>query len=339
MDEIASAHPKMSVLHITEPPGPGWTGKNNALHQGTRRAAGKWILLVDSDVVLKPDALTTAMSVVLRKEFDMLSLLPRIESHSFFEGLLIPLAGAAASTMYVIALNNSNDFPKTAFANGQFMLIRREAYDQFGGHEAVKDRYCEDIAIARVMKGLGLRPRVSWGNDYCSVRMYASLGAIIRGWSRIYFAARVGSPWRILLALFFVIVCGMSVYPALAWGIYRTLHAVPEWPGIIGHSAHRYLGPLWLFYALLHLALMSLGLRLVYRWSGNSAKYALFFPVAGPILSYIFYRALRMCVSKKVEWRGTAYSHVMQTIPHERGAGTGVATAVEHNREPSQPAA
>jgi len=339
MDEIAATQAKLSVLHITEPPGPGWTGKNNALHQGSKRAAGKWILLIDSDVILKPDALTTAMSVVLRKEFDMLSLLPRLESHSFFEGLLIPLAGAAASTMYVIALNNSNDFPKTAFANGQFMLISREAYDQIGGHETVKDRFCEDVAIARVMKGHGLRPRVSWGNEYCSVRMYASLGAIIRGWSRIYYAARVGSPWRIIAALFFILVCGMSVYPALAWGIYRTLHPVAVWPGLIGRLAHPGLGPLWLFNGLIHFLLLNVALRRVYKWSGNSSRYALFFTVAGPMLSYILYRGLKLCVTKKIEWRGTAYSHVMQAIPHERGSGTGVDGAAERARETSQPAA
>jgi len=341
MDEIASTHPKLSVLHIKDPPGPGWTGKNNALHQGTRHAKGKWILLVDSDVVLKPDALTTAMSVVLRKEFDMLSLLPRLESHSFWEGLLIPMAGAAASTMYLIALNNSNDFPKTAFANGQFMLISRNAYDKIGGHEGVKDRYCEDVAIARVMKGRGMRPRVSWGNEYCSVRMYDSLSAIIRGWSRIYYAARVGSPWRILVALLFVIICGLSVYPALAWGIYRTVHPVAAWPGIIGQLAPKFLGPVWLLNAGIHFLLLNVALRRIYKWSGNSAKYALYFPIAGPMMSYIFYRGLKMCVTKKVEWRGTAYSHVMQTIPHERGAGTGVTvtSGSERERSTSQSAA
>src|SRR6185312_15399304 len=113
------------------------------------------------------------------------------------------------------ALTNSNDFPRTAFANGQFMLISRKAYDKIGGHETVRDRFCEDVAIARLMKSQGLRPRVAWGNEFCSVRMYDSLGAIIRGWSRIYYAARVGSPWRVLAALLFMFVCVFSVYPAL----------------------------------------------------------------------------------------------------------------------------
>ncbi|HEY8747728.1 MAG TPA: glycosyltransferase family 2 protein [Tepidisphaeraceae bacterium] len=338
MDEIAATDPKLNVLHITEPPAPGWTGKNNALHQGVKRANGQWMLLVDSDVVLKPDALKTAMAVVLRKEFDMISLLPRIESHSFWEGLLIPLAGAAASTMYIIALTNSNDFPKTAFANGQFMLISRKAYDKIGGHETVRDRFCEDVAIARLMKSQGLRPRVSWGNDFCSVRMYDSLGAIIRGWSRIYYAARVGSPWRVLIALFFVLACALSIYPALAWGIYRTIHPIPEWPGLVGTYSHRFLGPLWLFYVALHALSLNIALSRIYRWSGNTARNALLFPIAGPMLCFIFLRALKMCITKKVEWRGTAYSHVMQTIPNEAGPGADVSVPAPKAQH-SQPAA
>ncbi|HXE53534.1 MAG TPA: glycosyltransferase, partial [Tepidisphaeraceae bacterium] len=242
MDQIAAQNSRLEVLHITRPPAPGWTGKNNALHQGARRAKGDWLLLIDSDVVLESDALAVAMSVVLRKEFDMLSLLPRLESHSIWESMLIPLAGGAASTMYMIALSNKGDMPRQAFANGQFMLMSRTSYDAIGGHETVRDRYCEDVAIARLMKSQGLRPRVSWGNDFCSVRMYSSLAAIIRGWSRIYYAARVGSPWRVLIALLFTVLCCFSVYAGLGWGIYRMVHPSP--------ALYGWLGPLWLLTAV-----------------------------------------------------------------------------------------
>jgi glycosyltransferase involved in cell wall biosynthesis len=319
MDQMASADSRLHALHITEPPAPGWTGKNNALFQGAMHASGQWLLFVDSDVVLQPDVLSVAMSVVMRKEFDMLSLLPRLENHAFWEGLLIPLCGGAASTMYMIALSNKAHMPKQAFANGQFMLMSRKSYDTIGGHETVRDRYCEDVAIARLMKSHGLRPRVAWGNEFCSVRMYDSLGAIIRGWSRIYYAARVGSPWRVLFALLFVLICGFSAYPALGWGIWRTLHPVVAWQGIGGHWAHLLLGPLWLLNAISHLVLMTAAVTRIYRWSGNSGKYAALLPLSGAMLSYIFLRALKMCVTKKVEWRGTAYSHTMQAVPGEKG--------------------
>jgi glycosyltransferase involved in cell wall biosynthesis len=318
MERLAAADPRLHVVHITKPPAEGWTGKNNALFQGSKHATGKWLLFVDSDVVLQPDALSVAISVVLRKEFDMLSLLPRIENHSFWEGLLIPLCAGAASTMYMIALSNKNELPRQAFANGQFMLMTRSAYDDIGGHETVRDRYCEDVAIARLVKLKGLRPRVSWGIEFCSVRMYDSLGAIIRGWSRIYYAARVGSPWRVLIGLFFVLFCGFSAYAALGWGIFRTIHPTPTGSGLIELN-HLLLGPLWLLSAGLHLIFMTIGIRRIYRWSGNSGGYALLLPLAGSLLVYTFLRALKMCITKKVEWRGTAYSHTMQSVPGEKG--------------------
>src|SRR6185369_5381593 len=122
---------------------------------------------------------------------------------------------------------NAAYMTKTAFANGQFMLMTRKAYDACGGHERVKDRYCEDVAIARILKTAGFRPRVSWGNEFAAVRMYSSLAAIFRGWSRIYYAAQVGSPWRVLAAAWFVIACSFSAYAALVWGIWRSLHPGP----------------------------------------------------------------------------------------------------------------
>ena len=96
--------------------------------------------------------------------------------------------------------------------------MSRNAYDAIGGHDSVRGYLCEDVAIARLIKNNGFRPRVSWGNDYASVRMYDNLSAIIRGWGRIYYAARFGQPWTILAALAFVIVCMFSCYPAMAWG-------------------------------------------------------------------------------------------------------------------------
>jgi chlorobactene glucosyltransferase len=303
MDELAAADPKLRVLHVTEPPATGWTGKNNALWQGQKLATGEWLLLVDSDVILEPDALSATMAVVLRKKFDLLSLLPRLESHSFWESLLVPLAAGAASSMYLIALTNAAEAPRTAFANGQFMLMSRRAYDAFGGHERVKDRYCEDVEIARILKTSGLRPRVAWGNEFSAVRMYSSLGAIFRGWSRIYYAAQVGSPWRVLAAASFVVFCCFSAYLALAWGAFRWTHPNPTYGWNIGLT--------WAAGGAIHLGVMTSFLAALYRWSGNPRRNALFFPLGGGMLMGIFARALRMCVTKKVEWRGTAYSHTM----------------------------
>jgi glycosyltransferase involved in cell wall biosynthesis len=304
MDDLAAAHPgRLRAVHVTDLT-PGWTGKNHALYQGAKVAQGDWLLFVDSDVVLEPDVLSASMAVVLRKNFDMISLLPRLESHTVWESLLVPLAAGAAGSMYLIALANNNDLPNTAFANGQFILVKREAYDAIGGHETLKDRYCEDIAMARLLKRNGMRPRVAWGNDFSQVRMYSSFAAIFRGWARIYYAGGDGSPWRILGVVAFLLICAASAYFAVPWGVWRALHP--------GTFLGGYGGVAWLGAAGLHVALITALMAQLYDWSGNARRNALlFFPLGLPMLLYILFKALRLCATKKLEWRGTTYAHTM----------------------------
>jgi glycosyltransferase involved in cell wall biosynthesis len=300
LDEMALSNPKLSVIHIPEGSlSPGWTGKNNALFTAARQARGDWLLLIDSDVVLEPPALSQTIALAVYKKFDLLSLLPRLETHTVWEGMLIPLCSAAAATMYLIALNNVNNV-RIGFANGQFMLISRSAYDAIGGHETVKDRYCEDVEIARVMKERGMRPRISWGENIAAVRMYSSLSAIIRGWSRIYYSAKVGNPMTILTAIGFLLTSCFSAYAVLVYGIARFLHPIGN-----------ILDNVWLVAGLVHLSLMTLMLSYMYRWSKNAGWNALLFPVAAPVLLWVLLKSLIMCITKRVEWRGTRYSHTM----------------------------
>ena len=44
---------------------------------------------------------------------------------------------------------------KEAAANGQFLMIRRDVYEAVGGHEAVRGRVLEDVALARLVKASG----------------------------------------------------------------------------------------------------------------------------------------------------------------------------------------
>jgi Glycosyl transferase family 2 len=301
MDEIAAGDSRLSVIHIQEGTlGAGWTGKNNALFTGALRAKGDWLLFVDSDVILQPPALSRSIAVAVFKEFDLLSLLPRLETHTIWESLLIPLCSAAAGLMYLIALNNSAQHKKISFANGQFILMSRASYDAIGGHEAVKDRLCEDMEIARIMKEKGFRPRVSWGEEFAAVRMYSSFGGIIRGWSRIYYAAKVGKAKQVLLAMYFLLTSCFTGYVALGYGIFRVVH-----PG--GNM----FDDAWVVVAGLHLAVMTYVISCMYRWSKNSGWNGLLFPIGGVLLLWTLWKALVMCVTKKVEWRGTSYSHTM----------------------------
>jgi chlorobactene glucosyltransferase len=301
MDEMAAANARMRVLHITDLP-EGWTGKNNALHRAVREVNGQWLLFIDSDVILEPGALSQTLQIAMSRNYDMLSLILKSETRGFWESLLVPLASAAFGSAYMMGLSNSQS-NKYFFGNGQFMLIEREIYDRIGGHESVKAQYNEDMAIARIMKLSGLRPRIFWGTNLGSVRMYDSLAKIMRGWSRIFFGSSSGSPWRILCLLAVIVLGCFSAYGAVGWGIYRLIHPA-VFPGAVG----------WLAAAAVHIGLMLVLIGIIYRWMGNQAIYAPTFFVTVWFLLAVLARALWMCLTGRVDWRGTSYSHAIGAV-------------------------
>jgi glycosyltransferase involved in cell wall biosynthesis len=302
MDEMAVADARLRVVHIPHGPVPeGWTGKNNALHTAVQQASGDWFLFVDSDVILDPDALSRTLALAISRNFDLVSLMPRLECHTFWESLIVPLAGTALSGVYTVPGTNSRYSPKLAFANGQYMLFRRGAYEQIGGHAAVRGQFCEDIEIARIMKRMELRPRISWGMHLAAVRMYDSLPGIMRGWARIFYAGDSGRPWRILAGIAYVLLSCYSVYAAFAWVGWRMIH-----PDHFGFTA-------WLAAAIIHWLIMTLCLAVSYAWTTNPKRNALYFPLGGIFLLGILVRALKMCFTRKVEWRGTHYTQTMKT--------------------------
>ena len=67
--------------------------------------------------------------------------------------------------------------------------------------------------------------------------------------------------------------------------------------------------PLWLLgLSLLHHALAYTCLRRLYVLSVPTTRHVAWYPLAGLVLDVILYRAIRMCFTGKVTWRGTAYA-------------------------------
>jgi glycosyltransferase involved in cell wall biosynthesis len=219
LDEIAADTGKLRVLHI--PIGdlpPGWLGKCHALAQAAKLATGSWLFFVDSDVSLEPDALKVALAVALQRKYDALSILTRLDCPTFLERLILPVVAGAWTVMNMTS-NTNDDKSKIAAANGQFFLIRREAYEKVGGHEGVRNYIVEDVELMRHLKSAGFVTRLQMGKHLASTRMHVNLSQMFHGWGRIYSGTNHRSPWRILAAMIFVILCGLSVWcdSSLTW--------------------------------------------------------------------------------------------------------------------------
>jgi chlorobactene glucosyltransferase len=298
MDEYAARlNSRVRALHIAHGSlPPGWLGKCHALYVAEKNVEDPWIWFVDSDVALAPDALRATLALAEHRHYDAVSILTRLECHGFWERLILPLAAAAWSILHVVSLTNDDNRKDHALANGQFLLVRRRAYEAVGGHEAVRDRITEDVELMRLLKANDFRTRLFMGRDFATTRMHTSLNQMFHGWGRIFSGSANRKPWRILTGIVFLI-CGLCAYPSGVWGIYRA-----------NQDGVSYVGLHWLAAAVLHLVLLTIFLSILYRWSGNRRRYAAAFPLASAMLLAIFTFALRMCATGRVKWRGTSYS-------------------------------
>jgi len=166
----------------------GWFGKPHAMHTGAREARGEWLLFVDADCRQAPHSVRVGVGFCAAEGGEMLSLWPVLEMHGFWENAVQPVAGSVLVAWFRPGWVNDPKH-RAAFANGQYILIRRSAYEAVGGYGAVRAKVVEDIAFAREVKGRGHRLLNAVGQDLFTTRMYDSLRAMWKGWTRIFYGA------------------------------------------------------------------------------------------------------------------------------------------------------
>ena len=191
---------------------PGATGKCNALTCGAREAQGRWLLFTDADTVHLPGSLAASLQEAQQHHAALLSYSPQQEVRGFWEKAIMPVVFAELTRTYRTEDINDPDSPAAA-ANGQYLLIAREAYDAVGGHAAVIRTLLEDVELARAVKRSGRRIRFRYGGDRVRARMYRSVAQLREGWTK-NLALLFNEPLRLAIirgAEFVIIVAGGAV--------------------------------------------------------------------------------------------------------------------------------
>ncbi len=162
---------------------PGWTGKANAIWTAVKRARGRWLLFTDADTIHEPGDLRRAMHEAARHKVGMLSYSPRQIVSGLWQRSLMPLVFCELALAYPPAkVSDPNE--RIAAANGQFLLVEREAYRRLGGHAAVADKVLEDVELAFLAKRRRVGLRFRYAADALAARMYRSTAAMIEGWTK-----------------------------------------------------------------------------------------------------------------------------------------------------------
>jgi len=224
VERRAAGEPRLALLAAGPLPA-GWRGKVHALAVGAQGAETPWLLLTDADARHAPDLLARTHAAAASRRLDAVSLAGVQEVRGPGENLLIPAVFALLDALlgdWEAAAESSGP----PVANGQFLLVRREALESSGGFESVRGESLDDVAIVSRLRAHGFRTGFLRSAGL-RIRMYRGWREAAQGWRRnlggfLGFRLRtVAAALAVLLlpplALFAAVAGGRWVEAFLLW--------------------------------------------------------------------------------------------------------------------------
>jgi glycosyltransferase involved in cell wall biosynthesis len=218
--------PHLKLLEIRGVPA-GWLGKNYAVSSGATQATGSWLLFTDADAEHQPGAVQRALDLAKEKGAALVSFSPEQVTQRWYEKALIPFVYCRLAKYFSFDAVN-DPASDAAAANGQFLMIRRDAYGAIGGHAGIAGEVLEDVALARRVKSAGFRLWFASGAGIVRVRMYRSFAAMWQGWKKNLFLLVGGKPSAVFREMydvfpwipFLVILAGLKIPIAVFLGVW-----------------------------------------------------------------------------------------------------------------------
>lgn len=293
-EEARAAAPDDPRLHIL--PGrmrpPGWSGKAWAVSQAAANAAYEHLLFIDADVQIAPGAVTAAMRWMQEHRLDLLSLFGTWRLESFWERAVIPPVGWLIRG--AVNLDAVNDPARPdAFANGQFILVRRRPYEDLGGHGSVRAEVLDDVRLGQKFKVGSHRVGLLYAPWAFRVRLYRSLRQIVDGYTKNFYEGMGRAP-HVALGLVLFIVVG-TLLPFLL--VIGTLAAWLLWGWML-------MDPPWLAWCAAICGLVFVFRFRLERGEGRNGLHALTHPLGNLLLIWI---VLRSMLAVDVEWKGRRF--------------------------------
>jgi hypothetical protein len=166
------------VISIPDLPA-GWCGKQHACAVLARHATHSLLVFVDADVRLAPDALGRIAAFM--DGCDLASGIPRQETETLFEKLLIPLIHFVLLGFLPVRRMRASLDPAFGAGCGQLFMARREAYEKCGGHGAIRATLHDGVKLPRAFRQAGFITDLFDATDIATCRMYRSAGEVWRG--------------------------------------------------------------------------------------------------------------------------------------------------------------
>jgi chlorobactene glucosyltransferase len=276
----------------------GWTGKNFALAQAASHAHGDWLLFMDADTWLEPGAIQAAVAHAEERRLGLLSLVPAQQLAGFWERVVQPMVLLVIALLLPMRAIGDRRRPDAAYANGQFLLVRRAVYEKVGGHESLRGAVVEDSALARAVKAAGFGVQLADGRALVHIRMYRNLRELWEGWSKNSFLSAGGRLRNIGLVVAAIAAVTIVPFALLLLGL---VELTSGWGAGSGTA--------------LTTGIAGLQATLVWylAWRADReldvpGAYALTVPLGAALFSALLcYSAYRVVSGRGVSWKGRVY--------------------------------
>lgn len=254
----------------------GWLGKNYALDRLVAAATGDYLVFLDADVRLEKSAIASSIALMESLQLDYISPYPKQLVNDLGSGMVQPLLQWSWFATLPVRLTERSLRGSTVVANGQFFIVRRDAYLACGGHAKIKNEVIEDIELARLLRGSGYFGTVVDGSRIATCLMYQNFFDLLNGYSKSQWRA-FGNPFQTLsvVALLFI----SSIYPAII-------------------ATQGEIWALWSYLALVCSRFITAQKTDSVRWS------SLFHPISALIWISLIFRSWNLKRLGKLNWRG-----------------------------------
>ena len=209
--EFAQRDPRVLLREAPELP-EGWCGKQHACHTLGNLAVKPYLVFIDADVQLAPDALAKMAGFMQDSGADLASGFPRQETVGILEQLLIPLIHFILLGFLPLRRMRISGESALSAGCGQLFIVKKSAYQRMGGHAVIRTSLHDGIKLPRAFRAAKLKTDLFDATDLATCRMYRSASEVWQGLAKNAGEA-LAAPTMIVPAT--VLLFGGQVLPVL----------------------------------------------------------------------------------------------------------------------------
>jgi len=203
LSDYESCYDNVAIIQGQKLPN-GWTGKNWACHQLYMESKGEVLLYCDADTKMDRELIKDSVSVLEARALGFLTLFPQRNGGNLFDRWILSFTSWVIASWIPLWLAYRTRIGVLAVGFGQFLMLRRSAYEAIGGYEKLRANSLDDFEIARRIQSAGIDWRVHSGVGRLTTASYRSTKDAVEGYGKSIFPALGGNGLTLSVAWLFL---------------------------------------------------------------------------------------------------------------------------------------